>query len=116
MLAESKGCSSFAVNEKQFTVALSLKKKLCVYSWQQPNFVPRKEFTLQDIPKGVWCYQNVIIVGYRKFYDSIEPNSGLVSRVLDFEREHKMICAEVREVFSFFLFPFLFRHARLHVD
>lgn len=94
-LVESKGCHLFAVNERQSSIALVIKKKLYLYFWQQSTFILRKEFSLQDVPKTIYFHQCGIIIGYRRFYESIDPATGLVTRILDFEKEHKMVCFEV---------------------
>ena len=94
-IADSKGCHLFAVNEKQFSIIVVNKKKLSQYTWQQPSFVLRKELNLQDVPKTVHYVNNSVIVAYKKFYECIEINSGISSRILDIEKEHKMIIMEV---------------------
>jgi hypothetical protein len=73
------------------------KKKLMQYAWQGqgPGFTAIKEFVLPDTPKSLHYTRNSVIVGYRKHYECIDLATGLSTRILDAEREHKMIICEV---------------------
>jgi hypothetical protein len=109
-LNESKGCHLFAVNEKAYSLAVVTKKKVSIYLWQPPNFHLRKEFSLSDTPKSIYYVNNCLIVGYKKFYECIDINSGIVSRILDVEKDHKMIMTEVGHfLVSLFYFQLAFR-------
>jgi hypothetical protein len=101
------------VNEKLFTIVVANKKKLSVYSWQQPNFSLRKEINIQDVPKVLYFVHNSVVVGYKKFYECIDLNTGVISRILDIEKDHKMIVVEVND---FFLSLLLYQHAKQSLD
>jgi hypothetical protein len=90
------------VNEKLYSIIVANKKKLSIYSWQQPNFILRKEMTVQDVPKCLYSIQNSVIIGYKKFYECIDVNTGIISRILDIEKDHKMIILEVNPLYASF--------------
>jgi hypothetical protein len=95
-LPETRGCSSIALNERQSLIYVTLKKKILCFIWQNGNFQPRREIVLNDTPKLVSCIQpNSIVVGFKKTYDLIDGGTATVTRLLDFDREHKNVCLEV---------------------
>lgn len=96
---ESKGCHLLAVNEKASSIVVANKKKLTSYNWQSPGFMLHREYNLIDIPKSISYIQGSVVIGYKKFYECIDINTGTVSRILDIEKEHKMIIAEVNRSF-----------------
>lgn len=95
LVPEQKGAHCFSVNELSRTLALANKKKLYQYAWQSPGFALIREFSLADVPKSLLCVRNAVIVGYRKHYECLDLVTGLATRILDVEREHRMIITEV---------------------
>ena len=95
-IAEQKGCHCFSVYEPGRALVLGIKKKLFHYSWQGAGFAPLREFILSDVPKGLLCVRNCVVVAYRKHYECLDLLSGAAARILDVEREHKMVMTEVR--------------------
>ncbi len=95
-IPESKGCHLFAVHEKTNTVVVINKKKLSCYGWQSPGFVLRREVNLVDVPKSVCCMDGAAVVGYKKFYECVDLSTGIASRLLDVEKECRMVALEVR--------------------
>lgn len=71
------------------------KKKLSHYTWLAPGFNLRKEFNLSDVPKAIFHIAGSAIVGYKKYYELLDLNTGTTSRLLDIDREHKLIVLEV---------------------
>ena len=88
------------VNEQSRFLVLANKKKLFQYAWQAPGFVPIREYNLADVPKSLLCVRNAVIIGYRKHYECLDLITGNATRILDVEREHKMIITEVRRIFA----------------
>lgn len=107
-ISESKGCHLLSVNEKLNSIAVVNKRKLLIYGWQQPNFILRKEFNLPDIPKVLYYLNNFVVLGYKKHYEGLDFSTSLSNRILDIEKEHRMIIAEVFE-HDTFLPPLKFR-------
>lgn len=87
------------MNEQSRTLTLANKKKLFQYAWQGPGFALIREFNLADVPKSLLCVRNAVIVGYRKHYECLDLVTGLATRILDVEREHRMLITEVRTTF-----------------
>ena len=94
------------------------KKRLYAFAYSQAaGFQFRRELVLVDVPRTLLCLAGagaaaaavVVVVGYKKFYESLElASSGtgtgtgtvaaqiaLASRILDVEKEHKMVALEV---------------------
>lgn len=97
IIAESKTHTLFSVNEKQYALLAVSKKKLSQYVWQSPGFNLRKDFTLIDVPKTIIYLRSHVVIGYKKFYESMDLHTGVTTRLLDFEREHKMLTVEVSD-------------------
>lgn len=81
----------------QVGLAAVNKKKLSHHIWQMPGFSPRRDFNLSDVPKNICFVRNSVIIGYKKFYECLDLNSGVTSRILDVEKENKMIILEVND-------------------
>lgn len=94
-IPESKGCHLFAVHERTNTVVVVNKKKLSCYGWQSPGFVLRREVNLVDVPKSICCLEGGAVVGYKKFYECVDLSTGTASRLLDVEKECRMVALEV---------------------
>ena len=94
-VTEQKGSHCYSVNEQSRFLVLANKKKLYQYAWQAPGFVPIREYNLTDTPKSLLCVRNGVIIGYRKHYECLDLITGNATRILDVEREHKMLIAEV---------------------
>jgi hypothetical protein len=93
---ESKGCHIFAVHDRNNTVVVANKKKLIHFSWQSPGFQLRREFNLVDVPKSLLCLGNTVVIGYKKFYECLDLVSGTTNRLLDVEKECRMVTLEVK--------------------
>lgn len=94
-IPDSKGCHLYAVNELAKMIVVANKKKLTQYSWQEPGFQMKKEFNLSDVPKNIYCIAGSVIIAYKKYYECLDVNTGGLSRILDVEKEHKMVIIEV---------------------
>ena len=120
-------CSVFAVHERAGAVVVGCagKKRLYAFAYSQSGgFQFRRELAVVDVPRTLLCLSPssgagtgtvVVVAGYKKFYESLELSlsasaaasasasagtqtaSALASRILDVEKEHKMIALEVRE-------------------
>jgi hypothetical protein len=95
-IPDSKGCHIYAINEKQSSLVVANKKKLTHYIWQAPGFQVRKEYNLVDTPKSIYYFKHMVIIGYKKFYESLDINTGGSTRIADVDKEHKMVTIEVR--------------------
>ncbi len=117
----------FAVHERAGAVVVGCagKKRLYAFAYSQSGgFQFRRELAVVDVPRTLLCLSPssgagtgtvVVVAGYKKFYESLELSlsasaaasasasagtqtaSALASRILDVEKEHKMIALEVRE-------------------
>lgn len=95
---DTKGCHLLAINERNFTVVVINKKKLSLYAWQlgqNTGFIIRKEYTLPDTPRAVYYIQNALVIGYKKHYEAIDVNTFAQARILDVDKDQRMICVEV---------------------
>ena len=118
----------FAVHERAGAVVVGCagKKRLYAFAYSQSGgFQFRRELAVVDVPRTLLCLSPssgtgagtvVVVAGYKKFYESLELSlsasaaasasagtqtaSALASRILDVEKEHKMIALEVREPFA----------------
>ena len=99
-IAETKGCLGFAVHEKSSILVVAIKRKLALYVWQGAGFVPRREISLADFPKTIACAANMIVVGYKRHYESVDLTSFATARLLDVDKEHRMVCLEVIHLLS----------------
>jgi hypothetical protein len=97
VVADQKGCHCFAINEQNRTLVVANKKKLVQYAWQAPGFALVREFTLPDVPKSMLFVRNAVILGYRKHYECLDLVTGIATRILDVEREHRMLITEVNQ-------------------
>lgn len=71
-LPESKGCSHFSIHERSSLLVVASKKKITCYVWQGTGFILKKEITLADSVKSLFCVQNAILVGLKKSYEAID--------------------------------------------
>ena len=97
-LLDTKGCHLFAINERSFTVVVINKKKMTLYAWQlgqNAGFVIRKEASLPDTPKALFYIQNAVIIGFKRSYEAIDVNTFASSRILDVDKDQRMVCVEV---------------------
>ena len=74
-LTETKGCTSFSVQERNCFLIVINRKKFSFYLWQASGFDFVAERSLPDIPKLVYCLPQSVIFGYRRFYESVEVSS-----------------------------------------
>lgn len=97
-ISDQKGCHCFAVNEKNHSLVIANKKKLYQYAWQSPGFSLVREFTLTDTAKSLIYVRNSVVIGLRKHYECLDLVTGSFSRILDVEREHRMVTLEVKDI------------------
>ncbi len=94
-IPDTKGCHLYSVNERQSCLVVANKKKLTQYVWQAPGFNMRKEINLVDTPKSLFYAGNIVIVGYKKFYELVDINTGGITKLADIDKEHKMVTIQV---------------------
>lgn len=94
-LPETKGCTSFAIHERSCMLAVINKKKLSLYLWQGTSFLLRREIPLSNEAKCLLCASNLVVVGYKRYYETIDMMTSAVNKILDFEKDHKMVCLEL---------------------
>jgi hypothetical protein len=94
-IQDTKGCVGFAIHEKSSVLIVAIKRKLALYVWQGSGFVPRKEIAVAEFPKFVFCAANMVVVGYKRHYESTDLTSFATSRLLDVDKEHRMVCLEL---------------------
>lgn len=94
-LPETKGCTMFSISERNALLAVLNKKKLTLYLWQGTSFIVRKELNLPDVAKIILCTHNAVIAGYKKHYEAIDLTLLSTHRILDFDKDHKMVCMDM---------------------
>jgi hypothetical protein len=94
-IADTKGCTCFAIHEKSSILVVPLKRKLALYVWQGSGFVPRREIALTDFPKNITCAANMLIIGQKRHYEAIDLTSFAMSRLIDVEKDYKMVTLEL---------------------
>ena len=71
-LFETKGCTLFTIQERNCSLFVINKKKISYYVWHSTGFDFITERSLQDVPKLAYCLPQSLILGYRRFYESID--------------------------------------------
>lgn len=94
-LPELKGTIAFTVNERALLLVVAAKRKITILSWHLAGFVFKKEIPTTESVKCLLCYPTSIVTGFKKHYDMIDIPTTTFTKLLDFEREHKMSCVEV---------------------
>lgn len=94
-ISEQKGSHIFSVQENIRSIVLANKKKLYQYSWQSPGFVLIREYSLSDVPKTLQYINSFVIIGYKKHYECLDLITGNASRMIDVDKEYRMIALEV---------------------
>jgi hypothetical protein len=51
---------------------------------------------LSDAPKAVYCLSHTVIIGQKRHYETVDVTTSEMSRLLDVERDQKMVCVEVQ--------------------
>lgn len=97
-LLDTKGCHLFAVHERSSLLVVANKKKLSIYMWQESGLVPRRELNCNEVPKLLQCVPGAIIVGCKRHYEIIDLANMTMSRLLDFDKEHRMVSLEVHTI------------------
>ncbi len=92
---ESKGVTQFSVHEPSSLLCTISKRKVSLFLWQGFGFILRREIQLPDTPKMSYCMENMIILGHKKYYDILETATYSTSKLLDFDKENKMVAIEV---------------------
>ena len=95
---ESKGVLSYSVHERSSLLCTISKRKISLFLWQGFGFILRREIPLADTPRTSYCLDGVVVLGHKKWYEAMETSAYTVTRLLDVEKEHKMICMEVQYV------------------
>lgn len=92
---ESKGVLSYSVHERSSLLCTISKRKISLFLWQGFGFILRREIPLADTPRTCYCLDGVVVLGHKKWYEAVETSAYTTTRLLDVEKEHKMICMEV---------------------
>lgn len=95
---ESKGVLSYSVHERSSLLCTISKRKVSLFLWQGFGFIMRREIPLSETPRISYCLDNMIVLGHKKWYEAVDTSSYSTTRLLDVEKEHSMICLEVRVV------------------
>jgi len=94
-LLDSKNCTLFSVHEGSSIMAVANKRKVSFYSWQGQGFVPQREMVLGETPKFLHCISGAVIIGYRKTYELISLSNFNSTHLLDVDKEHAMVGADI---------------------
>lgn len=109
-ITESKGCSTFTVHESSSTIAIANKAKLIIYKRLSSHSTQKalttisksfqfqfyKELSLNDTPRLIhFISKDTIVVGYKRHYEILNINTSTSYHILEFEKEHKMVCTHV---------------------
>lgn len=71
-LSETRGCNLFTTQERNCTLVVVNKKKVSYYIWQGTSFDHLTDRSLTDTPKLLHCLSHSLIVGYRRYYESVD--------------------------------------------
>ena len=94
-LLDSKNCTLFSVHEGSSTMAVANKRKVSLYLWQGSGFVPQREIALNETPKFLHTMSGVLIIGYRKSYEVLNLVTYTSTHLLDVDKEHSMVGADI---------------------
>lgn len=96
-LPDTKGCIFFAANDRSSMLYVAMKKKLLFYLWTGSEFQLKRDINSTESIKSLIYSSsaNSIIVGYKRYYEAIDMLQLKPTRILEFEKEHKMLCLEL---------------------
>jgi hypothetical protein len=71
-----------------------------IFQWQSGNggFALRREFSFSETPRAILCVggnSGSVIVGLKKHYEVIDLQTFNSIKLLDFEKEHRLVVFEV---------------------
>lgn len=71
----------------------------------------RRELSFSESPRAILCIGGLggnIVVGFKKHYETIELQNYNGTKIVEFEKEHRLVCFEVIfnliSLFFFFIF------------
>lgn len=90
----------YCVNERSSLLCVGQKHKMKVFSFLGglSGFSLKKDLTLPESPRILFSTGSgggCLIIGFKKHYESLDMHSFATTKLLDFEREHKLVCVEV---------------------
>jgi hypothetical protein len=82
VLTRLQGCSLYSMNNKHPPdMCACVKKKLVILSWENNNYIQKKELAIPDTPKViVWCGPNLCL-GFKKEYNLIHVHNSSMSEL-----------------------------------
>lgn len=96
-LNETKGCTAYTCHATENLLCIILNKKILLYQRQGSLFLLKKEINSpsQNTPRTATFTQSCLIIGYRRYYDIMDFNLGNAVKIIDIEREHRMVVVEL---------------------
>jgi hypothetical protein len=92
---ESKGVLNYSVHERTSLLCTISKRKVSLFLWQGFGFIMRREIPLADTPRVSYCLDGMILLGHKRWYEAMDTSAYATTRLLDVDKEHKMICQEL---------------------
>jgi hypothetical protein len=91
----------YCVNERSSLLCVGQKHKMKVFSFLGglSGFSLKKDLSFPESPRVIFSTNSssgCLIIGFKKHYESLDMHSFAPTKLLDFEREHKLVCVEVR--------------------
>jgi hypothetical protein len=98
-MPETKGTTLYDINEKACLLCVSQKHKLKIFQWQSGlgGFLLRREVSYPESPRTLLCISgtNNLLVGLKKHYEILDLQSYNSTKVVEFEKEHRLVAFEV---------------------
>jgi hypothetical protein len=96
----SLGTTLYNINEKAAILCVSQKHKMKIFHWQSGigGFILRREMSYSESPRAILCIggsTGSIIVGFKKHYEVTDLQTYNAVRLLEFEKEHRLVAFEV---------------------
>lgn len=94
------GTTVYSINERASVLCVGQKHKMKVFSFLGglSGFSLRRELAFNETPRVLFPVGGgggCLIVGFKKHYEALDAHSYASTRLLEFEREHKLVCVEV---------------------
>ena len=94
-LTETKSCTSYAIHENEKLICVIIGRRIIVYQRIDNNFIILNDIPTSETPRAITYTSTSLIVGYKRHYEVMDLHLNSAIRILDFEKEHRMICFEV---------------------
>lgn len=103
------GTTLYNINERAAILCVSQKHKMKIFQWQMgTGFSLRREISYPESPRAILCLGSStgsVVVGFKKHYELTDLQTSNSSKILDFDKEHRLVAFEV--IFCLYFLTFL---------